>query len=176
MKYHQGSDPHDKSESDSDNEEMKGGEERPPPANMLSKPGMALKKDNFPANNRVLDEKKQNANMIGMLVQDDVSFGDSSDGTYDSEEVDKLTELRAGAKIRLRKTTTTVPDNLKLDVAPSELLDDFFDDPLEHPLLPTNTFVKHKSEAIKPVGAFRSNLLAGLKKEPKDDFVKKNPL
>jgi len=31
------------------------------------------------------------------------------------------------------------------------MLEDFFDDPLEHPLMKSNKFTKHKSALIKPV-------------------------
>jgi hypothetical protein len=131
----------------------------------------------FEKNKQTLKEKKENAAKINMLVQDDLSFGEGSEeSSVDSDEFDdQMSEMRPNGKLGLKKLQTTIPDNLKMDCTPSELLDDFFDDPLEHPLLPNNKFVKHKSEAPRPIGALKSykSIMEGLgPKVAKDDTAR----
>lgn len=52
-----------------------------------------------------------------MLVQDDMSFGDSSSEESDDtdEYDDTMSEMRPNGKLSLKKLQTTVPDNLKLE-------------------------------------------------------------
>lgn len=129
--------------------------------------------------NTVIKQKKEDANKIGLLVQDDMSFGEtSSSGGFDqnsssSDSFDERSEMRSkNSRIKLRKLETNLPETLELKVAPSELLDDFFDDPIEHPLLPTNRFTKFKSEAPRSIGGLRQHksLFGGpIKPKAKDD-------
>lgn len=131
--------------------------------------------------NSNLKQKKEDADKIGLLVQDDMSFGDtSSSGGFDqdssSDSFDERSEKRSNnGKIKLRKLETNLPETLELKVAPSEALDDFFDDPIEHPLLPSNRFTKFKSEAPRAIGGLRQHksLFGGLNKpRAKDDTQK----
>lgn len=94
--------------------------EPPKPVQGLSKD----KGDNLPKvfqrqpSNKVLKDKKANANKIGMLVQDDMSFGDSSEESSDddSDEFDDtLSEMRPNGKLAFKRIQTTLPDNLKLE-------------------------------------------------------------
>lgn len=158
-------------------------DEAPPKATMT------LKKQSYPVpipapapqkiTSNAIKEKQANAQKINMLVQDDMSFDDSSDDSdVDSDEFDdNISEMRPNGKIAFGRTQTTVPDNMKFECSPSELLDDFFDDPLEHPLMPSNKFVKHKSEVVKPLGMgllrTHKSIMEGLgPKKTKDDNAK----
>ena len=81
----------------------------------------------------------------------------SDNSSEDSDELDdKLGEMRPFGKIPLRKLKTAIPDSLNMKCNPSELLEDFFDDPLEHPLQLANTFQKYKSEMVKPLGGLKA--------------------
>jgi hypothetical protein len=115
--------------------------------------------------NHVLNGKREDANKIGLLVQEDMSFGDttSSEEEYlqdSSDSYSDRSEVRLkdkNGKLKLRKLQTNIPEKIKLNVAPSEMLNDFFDDPLEHPLLPNTKFSKHKSVAPKKLGSLKHN-------------------
>lgn len=79
---------------------------------------------------------------------------DRSDSSSEDSD-DHLGEMRPFGKIPLRKLKTALPENLNMKCNPSELLEDFFDDPLEHPLTLVNTFQKYKSEMVKPLGGLK---------------------
>jgi len=124
-----------------------------------------------------LKEKQANAQKINMLVQDYMSFGDTSEESdIDSDEFDDhMSEMRPNGKNVFKRAQTAIPEGMNFDCSPSEMLDDFFDDPLEHPLMPTNKFVKHKSEVVKPIGMLRTHksIMDGLgPKKSRDDGSK----
>lgn len=102
----------DSDESSSDAPEVK------PLTNSLAKSNIQpLNKEQRQGSNKVLKEKKANAQKINMLVQDDMSFGDSSSEESDDtdEYDDTMSEMRPNGKLSLKKLQTTVPDNLRLE-------------------------------------------------------------
>lgn len=167
----------EKESSEEDSEDERPPERKPFTKTIAKETEKPLSKDSKGVNNKILKEKQANAQKINMLVQDDMSFGDSDSESSDSDDLDDENgEMRPNGKITLKKLQTSIPENLKLECTPSELLDDFFDDPLEHPLLPSNKFTKYKSEAIRPIGALKTHqsIMASLKTKPsKDDTERK---
>ena len=170
----------EKDVSEGESEDERPPERKPMAKTITKETEKPLSKGSKGVNNKVLKEKQANAQKINMLVQDDMSFGDSDSESSDSSDFDDdVSEMRPNGKIALKKLQTSIPENLKLECTPSELLDDFFDDPLEHPLLPSNKFTKYKSEAIRPIGGLKTHqsIMASLKPKPsKDDSERRKSI
>ena len=109
----------------------------------------------------ILKEKQEDANKINSMVvsvgeTDEEDETDESPG--DSDELDdSIGEMRPKGKLPLKKLKTIVPEALNMKCNPSELLEDFFDDPLEHPLIAANAFQKSKSEMVRPLFGLKSS-------------------
>ena len=113
----------------------------------------------FNLNLRPIKEENKSNNKKA-TVADAISFcDDSSENDVDEleDEIDDL--VFSSSKPMLRKQKTSVPEDLKLKCKPSELLDDFFNDPNEKPLkkldVSNGKFVKHRSELVQPVQSLK---------------------
>ena len=113
----------------------------------------------FKLNMKSAKEESKNNNNKKATVADQILFDDSSEDDIDELE-DEIGDLAfSSSKPMLRKQKTSVPEDLKLTCKPSELLDDFFDDPNEksHKKLDVSNgkFVKHRSELAKPIQSLK---------------------
>ena len=146
-----------------------------------SKDNKRVQQDKNSKLNSILKEKQKDANKINKMVQgfeatfeeENESEESSEESSEDSDELDdKLGEMRPNGKIPLRKLKTAIPETLNIKYNPSELLEGFFDDPLEHPLIAANAFQKSKSEMINPKMGLKSLLKNPSKKQSNKEITK----
>ena len=106
----------------------------------------------------IKEESKSNKKKA--TVADVISFCDDSSENDIDELEDEIDDLAiSSSKPMLCKQKTSVPEDLKLKCKPSELLDDFFNDPNEKPLkkldVSNGKFVKHRSELVQPMQSLK---------------------